>query len=175
MDNNLIIRKAEVKDAEYIALLGQITFDETFGHHFRDRQDLINYFKSTFSVKKIRSSIAKENNVFWLAFVNDLPVGYAKLKKYSPLEQLLPAPSAQLQKIYVLKDYIGEQVGPALQNALFDEVKALGINNLWLSVLKTNERAIRFYQKNDFFTVGEHLFAVGKETFDFYIFLKKFT
>lgn len=175
MSSNIIIRKATLEDAAIVALLARITFDETFGHHFSDRNDLLTYFETTFSVEKIRSSIAKENNVFWLAFIDDLPVGYAKLKKYSPVDVLIDTNTAQLQKIYVLKDSIGKQVGPKLQEALFTEVVQLGIRNLWLSVLKTNDRAIRFYEKNDFKPVGEHLFSVGKETFDFYILLKIFT
>ncbi len=172
---NLLIRKAKLKDAEVVALLARITFDETFGHHFSDRNDLLTYFDTTFSVERIRSSISKENNVFWLALVNDLPVGYAKLKKYSPIESVADLHCAQLQKIYVLKDYIGKQVGSPLQEALFEEVTKLGIKNLWLSVLKTNDRAIKFYKKNNFKLVGEHLFSVGKETFDFHILLKSFT
>jgi hypothetical protein len=71
----IIIRNATVADAEYISLLGRITFSETFGNHFKDKQDLVNYYERTFSVQKIRSSIKNLNNVFWLAFANDLPVG----------------------------------------------------------------------------------------------------
>ena len=166
---NLLIIKATVADAEIVALLAQITFDETFGHMFRDRNDLINYFNHTFSVAKIRSSIAKKYNVFWLAFVDELPIGYAKLKKYSPIEEIADKNCAQLQKIYLRKDYLNQQIGALLQQALFDEVIKLGKKTIWLSVLKTNFRAIRFYKKYGFVTVGEHLFSVGQETFDFYI------
>lgn len=171
---NLTIRKATIADAEIVAILAQITFDETFGHHFRDRNDLINYFNTTFSVAKIRSSIAKENNVFWLAFVDEMPVGYAKLKKYSPISAVEDVNCAQLQKIYLRKDYLHQQIGAPLQQAMFDEVIELSKKTLWLSVLKTNFRAIRFYEKHGFVTVGEYLFSVGKETFDFHILLKSF-
>ena len=171
---NLNIRKATTADAEMVAMLAQITFDETFGHHFRDRNDLINYFNATFSVDKIRSSIAKENNVFWLAFVDEMPVGYAKLKKYSPVSAVEDVNCAQLQKIYLRKDYLNQQIGTPLQQAMFDEVIDLAKKTLWLSVLKTNYRALRFYEKNGFVTVGEHVFWVGKECFDFNILLKTF-
>ncbi len=171
---NLTIRKATTADAEIVAMLAQITFDETFGHHFRDRNDLINYFNTTFSVAKIRSSIAKENNVFWLAFVDELPIGYAKLKKYSLNTTVEDVNCAQLQKIYLRKDYLNQQIGAPLQQVIFDELIFLNKKSLWLSVLKTNDRAIRFYEKNGFVTVGEHLFWVGKECFDFYILLKSF-
>lgn len=78
---HLIIRKAKLEDAEFIALLARTTFTETFGHYFRNNQDLLDYYDKTFSVSKIRESIGKENNVFWISFYNELPVGYAKLKK----------------------------------------------------------------------------------------------
>lgn len=172
---NLIIRKATVADAEIVAILAQITFDETFGHHFRDRNDLINYFDTTFSVEKIRSSIEKENNVFWLALFDELPIGYAKLKKYSPISTIDDANCAQLQKIYLRKDYLNKQIGTPLQQAMFDETLKLGKKTIWLSVLKTNFRALKFYKKHGFEAVGEHLFSVGKETFDFHILVKSFT
>ena len=51
--NTFEIRLAKKEDAQFIALLGRITFTETFGHFFRDKQDLLNYYNSTFSVEKI--------------------------------------------------------------------------------------------------------------------------
>ena len=67
--NNIKIRLANKEDAKFIALLGRITFTETFGHFFRDKQDLLNYYNSTFSVEKIENGIAKPNNIFWISYV----------------------------------------------------------------------------------------------------------
>lgn len=39
----ILIRKATIEDAEYISLLGRITFTETFGQYYRDKQDLLDY------------------------------------------------------------------------------------------------------------------------------------
>ncbi|MGB5821261.1 MAG: hypothetical protein WBG90_17385, partial [Saonia sp.] len=75
--NTKTIRIAKTADAEYIALLGRITFRETFGHLFEDNNDLLPYLDRTFSVPKIRTSIGKPSNVYWIAFVNELPIGYA--------------------------------------------------------------------------------------------------
>ena len=61
------IRLAKKEDARYIALLGRITFTETFGHLFRDQNDLIDYYNYTFSVKKIEDGMKKQNNIFWIA------------------------------------------------------------------------------------------------------------
>ena len=40
---NIEIRLAKKEDAQFIALLGRITFTETFGHFFRVKQDLLDY------------------------------------------------------------------------------------------------------------------------------------
>ena len=105
------IRLAKKEDARYIALLGRITFTETFGHLFRDQNDLIDYYNYTFSVKKIEDGMKKQNNIFWIAFVNRLPVGYAKLKLDSKSEFIDSKDVCQLQKIYVLKDFLSMKIG----------------------------------------------------------------
>ena len=56
---------------------------------FLNQNDLIDYYNLTFSVQKIEDGMKKQNNIFWIAFVNRLPVGYAKLKLHSRSEFLL--------------------------------------------------------------------------------------
>ena len=171
--NTTEIRLAKKEDAPFIALLGRITFTETFGHFFRDEQDLIDYYNLTFSVQKIEAGIEKPNNVFWIAFVNRLPVGYAKLKLHSPSEFIESTSVCQLQKIYVLKDFLSMKVGFELQNALLEKAKELTFDHMWLSVLNSNERAIGFYKKGGFEEIGNHDFQIGKENFEFIALNKK--
>ena len=165
--NTIEIRLAKKEDAQFIALLGRITFTETFGHFFRDRQDLIVYYNATFSVQKIEDGIDKPNNIFWIAFVNQLPVGYAKLKLNSKSEFIESNEVCQLQKIYVLKDFLSMKIGFELQNLLLKKAKELEFKQIWLSVLNSNKRAIGFYKKNGFEKIGNHDFQIGKENFEF--------
>ena len=165
--SKLIIRKATVADAEYISLLARITFTETFGQYFRDNQDLLDYYENTFGVSKIRMSIEKDNSIYWIAFYDDLPVGYAKIKKFSKTEFIDSDNVCQLQKIYVLKDFLSKKVGYKLQNMLLAEAISLGKKYIWLSVLDANEKAILFYKKNGFTKIGNHTFEIGQEQFNF--------
>lgn len=166
----VITRLATTEDAQIIALLGRVTFAETFGHFFRDRQDLLNYFDATFSVDKIERSIRNPNNVYWVSFVHRLPVGFAKLKLNShPNAFGLQASEkvCQLQKIYVLKDFISQKIGAALQNQLLEKARLEGFGKIWLSVLESNERAKSFYLKHGFEPIGVHGYQIGKEKFNF--------
>ena len=161
------IRLAKKEDAHFIALLGRVTFTETFGHFFRNPQDLRDYYDRTFTVQKIEDGIGKPNNIFWIAFVNRLPVGYAKLKLHSNSEFIESTDVCQLQKIYVLKDFLSMGIGFELQDSLLKKAKELNFIDVWLSVLNSNERAISFYQKTGFETIGHHDFQIGKENFEF--------
>ena len=165
--NTIEIRLAKKEDAPCIALLGRITFTETFGHFFRDEKDLMDYYDWTFSVQKIEDGIEKPNNIFWIAHANRLPVGYAKLKLNSSSEFLESKSVCQLQKIYVLKDFLSMKIGFELQDALLKKAKELNFDQVWLSVLNSNERAISFYQKTGFEKIGNHDFQIGKENFEF--------
>lgn len=167
------IRLAEESDAESIALLGRITFTESFGDLFRDKNDLLEYYERTFSVQKIRNGINNPKNIFWIAMVNDLPVGYAKLKLDFRTEFINSISICQLQKIYVLKDFLSMKIGLKLQNSLLVKAKDLGFDKIWLSVYVGNERAINFYLKNNFKHIGDHKFEIGQEEFDFIAMVKQ--
>ena len=171
--NTIEIRLAKKEDAQFIALLGRITHKETFGHLFRDQKDLIDYYNLTFSVQKIEDGIKKPNNIFWIAFANRLPVGYAKLKLNSNSEFIESNNVCQLQKIYVLKDFLSMKIGFELQDLLLKKAKELNFNTVWLTVLNSNARAINFYKKNGFEKIGEHDFQIGKDNFELTVMKKE--
>ncbi len=165
----LEIKNANVNDASNIAQLGIITFKESFGHLFRDKNDLHEYLDRTFSVSKIKDSLEKEENVYWIAFWNNVPVGYAKLKLHSYTGLIASQNICQLQKIYVLKEYLSMKIGLTLQRTLLSEAKQRRFELIWLSVWEGNSRAIKFYDKNNFEKVGNHGFEIGKEKFRFQV------
>lgn len=161
------IRLAKREDAIAIAMLGRTTFSEAFGHLFSDKEGLRVYLNKTFSVEKIETSLEKQNNVYWIALVDRLPVGYAKLKLRSSCEFIEEVRISQLQKIYVLQDFLSMKIGKQLQNVLLERASKSGSRKIWLSVYKGNERAISFYKKNNFEEVGRHQFNIGHDTFAF--------
>ncbi|GAB5555311.1 MAG: N-acetyltransferase [Saprospiraceae bacterium] len=166
--NNMIeIKRASLLDAGAIAMLGTRTFQETFGHLFSDQNDLLDYCKKTFSIDKIANGITKESNIFWLAFYQGTPVGYAKLKLCSTSPFIALENICQLQKIYVLKAYLSKKIGHQLQNQLLEKAKEMNFEKIWLSVLKENKRAVQFYEKHGFQEIGVHTFSIGKEVFAF--------
>ncbi len=64
---NISIRAANEADAAVVALLGRITFTETFDHLLTaHRDDLGAYLEARFGVAKIRRSLGEADNFYWL-------------------------------------------------------------------------------------------------------------
>ena len=133
------IRLAKKEDARYIALLGRITFTETFGHLFRDQNDLIDYYNYTFSVKKIEDGMKKQNNIFYKdnncrvrtpsrTFCEQITCRICKTKTDSKSEFIDSKDVCQLQKIYVLKDFLSMRIGFKLQDSLLKKAKELNFD-----------------------------------------------
>lgn len=166
------IKRADLMDDRVIALLGRVTFDETFGSLFTYRDDLLTYLDQTFSVAKITSSLSKLGNHYFVAECDGLPVGYAKIKCPSA-SPFINGTGCQLQKIYVLKQFHHAGIGRLLHHALIDHIATQRYPHVWLSVLQSNTQAINFYKREDYQPVGEHQFTIGREVFDFNVYSKQ--
>jgi len=163
------ILNAKADHAPAVAYTGRTAFREAFGHLFNSRLELEDYLEYTYGVEKIACSINKENNVYFLAVVDGLPAGFAKVKKHSLNDQLDSVFQAELQKLYVMKRYHGLGIGHALLDKVRNLVESFEPDCLWLDTLMSNERAIRFYERNGFKKSGKHYFTIGSQTFEYYL------
>lgn len=166
----IAVRKAQPEDATVIALLGRLTFRETFGALFAEHEgELQAYLQQTFCVAKIASSMSKPENSYWLSTLDDLPIGYAKQKFPSPNLLVDDAAPAQLQKIYVLAEFLGHGIGRVLLQAAMLEASSAQVEAMWLTVLDSNDRAIRFYERHGWTSAGTANFAIGTQEFSFLV------
>jgi ribosomal protein S18 acetylase RimI-like enzyme len=155
--------------AAAIAYIGRTAFRDAFGSLFNNRNELEDYLDYTYNVEKIACSIRKENNQYFLAVVDGLPAGFAKLKKHSLNEQLDFLFQAELQKLYVLKRYQGKGIGNTLMQSVIKSVGSIDPDCLWLDTHISNDRAIGFYQRHGFYKEGSHQFTIGTQTFDYFL------
>jgi ribosomal protein S18 acetylase RimI-like enzyme len=170
MEMNIIL--ATPDHAPAISFTGRTAFRDAFENLFNNKNELEEYLHYTYSVEKIACSIKKENNQYFLALVNGLPAGFAKVKKHSLNEQLDSLFQAELQKLYVLKQFHGTGVGECLMNEAIKLVESIEPDCLWLDTYINNARAIRFYERHGFSKSGKHQFTIGSQTFD-YILMSK--
>lgn len=169
----ITIRKATIQDAKHISSLGKKTFDQSFGHLFKNRGDLVTYLDETFSEEKIVHSLNKAHNKYWLVLEGAFAIGYAKLQLQSTSEFVDSEKVCKLQRIYFLKDYVSKGIGSKLHDAVFAEGSENESEYIWLSVLKENKKAITFYERYNYTIIGEHPFTIGSQKFDFWVMARK--
>ena len=158
------IRTATPGDAEQLAALATRTFRDTFAAD-NSVDDMKAYVRDSFSVDRVQAELADDANTFWLAFVNgeEQPAGYAKLRTGSANPSVTGPDPVELERLYVDRSAIGHGVGAALMQTSLNAARSAGHGTLWLGVWERNARAISFYVKWGFQTVGDHMFLLGAD------------
>ena len=156
------IHLAALPDAPILASLGETTFCETFAH-LNTESDIEKYVSENFSVEQVLKELEDINNKFFLARWNDQPIGYMKLRLGEHPDQPINTKSIELERIYVLKDFLGKKVGAALLEYAINVGRNLSFQTMWLGVWEHNERAINFYRRWGFTPYGSHMFVLGTD------------
>ena len=110
---NIRIIKANPSEADIISSIGRQSFRDAFSQLFKSKEELREYLDYTYQPDKIKKSIEKENNVFFLAFVENVPVGFAKVKKYSLNEQIESIAQMELHHLLLLHQQNEEMIFPS--------------------------------------------------------------
>lgn len=166
------IQIAKETDTEVLALLGRVTWAESHGHYIDDKNNLLKYLNNSFSVSKTKQDIISPKKLFYIIYVDDLPVGYAKLVVNAINENVASQNNIQLERIFIQKEFIPLKIGQQLLNFVVEKAKELQLDTMWLSVYIKNKRAIRFYERNDFKNVGELNFKVNGKGYKNIVFSK---
>ncbi|WP_229720468.1 GNAT family N-acetyltransferase [Winogradskyella helgolandensis] len=170
----ITIKQAEKNDYEILALLGRTTWKETFAALFRRKEDAKNYADHNFSISMVKSFLKNPNAHFWIAYVNEFPVGYAKIEMHTDSEFVKGKNTCKLHNFYVLNDFHSMKIGLKLWNKILEKVKEQKCDNMWLSVLHTNDKAIQFYKENNFNRVANYDFEIGIDSFLMHIMVREF-
>jgi len=155
------IKKASENDAEDLSQLAKTTYVESHGHFIVNKDDLSIYLEKSLSVETTKKELINPNHLFYILYSDEIPAGYIKLVLNCPNDNIELKNICQLERIYVLADYIPLKIGKQLMDLAEAKARELKFEALWLNVYFKNLRAIRFYEKNDFLKVGKYDFPVN--------------
>ena len=166
------IQQATAADTILLALLGRLTWAESHGPYIEDKNNLLNYLNKNFSVAKTKQDLNDPQNLFYMVYVDDFPVGYAKLILNASNEHVASENTCRLERIFIQNEFIPLKIGKQLLTFVEEQAKALQLDTMWLTVYIKNNRAIRFYEKNEFKNVGDLNFFVNGKAYDNIVFSK---
>ncbi|TGD56800.1 GNAT family N-acetyltransferase [Flavobacterium humi] len=162
MENTLQITKATIDDIEILLLISQKTFYDTFADD-NSQENMQLYLDQNITHPKLREEISNPYSEFYLAKIDNRTIGYLKVN-FGPAQTELKDPKAlEIERIYVTKDYFGQNIGQSLYNKAIAIAKEHQLLYIWLGVWEENKRAIGFYTKNGFVAFDKHTFVMGND------------
>jgi diamine N-acetyltransferase len=156
------IKKVTIVDIEKLQNIGRQSFYETFAEA-NTEEDMQKYLNENFSVTKLIAELINPDSEFYFATTDKKVVGYLKVNLGQAQTELKVNNALEIERIYVLKEFHGKQVGQLLYNKALQVAKHHNVDILWLGVWEANPRAIRFYQKNGFVEFDKHIFKLGND------------
>ncbi|HMG68866.1 MAG TPA: GNAT family N-acetyltransferase [Chitinophagaceae bacterium] len=158
----ILVRTAGEKDAEIIADLSQQTFIESFAA-YNTKENMEMFMNFQFTRQKLIDEVRQPWHTFYLAFINNEPVGYVKMREGEVPETLVKQSSIEIARIYSVHHMIGKGVGKILMQTCHDLAMQKKKDILWLGVWEKNQRAIDFYAHWGFERFGEQNFILGAD------------
>lgn len=151
----LRIHQATPADLDALRDVGCTTYREHFAQIWSPG-GLQAFLDRDFSHDALRQSLEMSDSHSWLLASDDNAqvVGLAKVNWSAPAP-ITGEVGAELRKIYFLKSAAGRGYGKRFMQFICDQAVERGERSLWLTVLKSNSHARRFYAAFGFKWIGE--------------------
>lgn len=151
----LRIHQATHADIEALREVGCTTYREHFAPIWSPA-GLQAFLDRDFSHDALRRSLALSDSQLWLLASDDSAqvVGLAKINWSAPAP-VAGETGAELRKVYFLKAAAGRGYGKQFMQFICERALQRGERMVWLTVLKSNPDARRFYEAFGFKQIGE--------------------
>ena len=150
------------QELESLQEIGKQTFFETFADS-NDEENMRLYLDENFSLEKLKQELHTPGSEFYFIKQEQLPIGYLKINFAQAQTELKDPSSMEIERIYVLQDHHGKNIGQLLFDKALQRAIEENINYVWLGVWEENKRAVNFYKKNGFVVFDQHIFKFGPE------------
>lgn len=138
------------------------TFAETF-ESSNSEQNMQDYMGTAFSISKLEQELQNPLSHFYFIRKGNEICGYLKLNYCEAQSEIRDANAMEIERIYVLQEYQGNNLGGKLMEYAIQCATERGLKYVWLGVWEHNLKAISFYEKLGFTRFDQHVFQMGNE------------
>ena len=163
VSERLIIKRANRDDATQLTELSACTFQDTFGAPVNKQEDVDRYVADEMNIEKLTNELSDNANRFFLAYYDDLLIGYVKMRATIVPPELEQYHPIEIERLYVLKEYHDKKAGATLMKFCLDYASSNAYDMVWLGVWEHNYKALNFYKDFGFELFGSHPFVLGDD------------
>jgi len=158
-----LLRLATESDAALLSELGARLFEQTFGAQ-NTADDMRLYLADAFRSELVRANLSDPHQRTWIAEEGaNGAIGYAVLTRSPAPLHLQAQQAAEIVRLYADQQWHGRGVGASLMDACLKQAREWKSELVWLGVWEVNARAIAFYQKHGFRSMGTQTFLLGTD------------
>lgn len=154
----IIIKPAGVNELQVIHQLAGEIWPYAYGEILSVPQ-LEYMLEKIYSLSSLQNQVTVLKHQFIIVLQNAIPIGFASFS----LHEDEPA-VYHLNKIYVLPQQQGKNIGKQILDYIINEIKNSGSESLQLNVNRNN-KAIHFYKKQGFTIISEEDIDIGEGYF----------
>ncbi|MCF8321866.1 MAG: GNAT family N-acetyltransferase [Flavobacterium sp.] len=156
------LEKIAINDSKQLQKISRQTFFETFSSS-NTEENMQKYLAERLSSDKMYNELNDENSEFYFAKIGNAIIGYFKLNFGVSQTELKDLGAAEIERIYVLKEFHGKKIGQILYDKAIEIAKQRKVDFVWLGVWEENLKAINFYKRNGFVAFDKHIFKLGED------------
>ncbi|MFT3793191.1 GNAT family N-acetyltransferase [Flavobacterium sp.] len=164
MASGIQYRNARPDDAVKLSVLFKVVYIQTYGVEGVS-DEFANFIAKQFSVERISNLIQNQPEALIVAQYQGNLVGVCEIAfaKPSPVGNIT---APELNKLYILEWFCGKGIGSRLLEFAEKTARDQGETQMWLWVLESNHRAIEFYKRQDYVTIGNASFQMETNKYE---------
>jgi GNAT superfamily N-acetyltransferase len=110
---NILLKRVYPDDLDQFQQIGRQTFLEAFAAS-NSEENMTLYMAEGFSTEKLSAELHDAHSEFYFASLGEKVIGYLKVNFGPSQTELKDDKSLEIERIYVLKEFYGQQVGQVL-------------------------------------------------------------
>jgi ribosomal protein S18 acetylase RimI-like enzyme len=172
MEEQITYRKANLTDVNKLSILFKQVYIQTYGLDGVS-DEFANFIVKQFSIERLQNLIEKNPDTIIVAENKNNLVGVVEIEfdKKCPVNNIL---APELNKLYILEWFCGRGIGYGLLTEAENIVRLKGAKQMWLWVLDSNERAVSFYERQNYKWIGNASFQMEVNNYNNKVMLKQF-
>lgn len=140
------IKQCDIKQADLLHNIAIQTYKQTYTYLWQD--DGAAYLKRFYEKVRLEKDLATAGVTYFLVYSDNKAAGYFKVKENSIAPGNLQQ-SLEIDKLYLLQQFIGRGIGKTVMNFIFDLAKQQQCPVLWLKVMESSPARL-FYEAYGF-------------------------
>lgn len=170
MIDTIYYRKAQLNDSAKLSILYKQVYIQTYGKEGVS-DEFANFITKQFSTERIEETIKQNQDSIIVAVYKENLVGVAEIEfsKKCPTDNII---APELNKLYILEWFCGKGIGQKLMAFVENILQLKNEKQIWLWVLESNNRAVKFYEKQNYNLIGTASFQMETNKYENKVLLK---